>query len=201
MGGWPAGGPPDSLLPAAVAGALAPTSARVVLLPRTTGPGVTALLPHILATLALLGLALLLGATAYESVVMAPNYERDIPDSILRARDFLVRTTPAHYFRPLSLANQLVLLAGVAATWSLPDARWSLAAALGVLVLLDAITFAWHYPRLAILFKAPPPHDPATLRRAAREWAGGNLVRLVLLVVGFLAAYRGALLLGPGRHG
>ena len=109
MGGWPAGGPPDSLLPAAVAGALAPTSARVVLLPRTTGPGVTALLPHILATLALLGLALLLGATAYESVVMAPNYERDIPDSILRAREFLVRTTPAHYFRPLSLANQLVL--------------------------------------------------------------------------------------------
>lgn len=82
-----------------------------------------------------------------------------------------------------------------------PRPRWSLAAALGILVLLDAITFAWHYPRLALLFKAPPPHDPAVLRRAAREWATGNLVRLALLVVGFLAALRGALLLGPGLHG
>ena len=31
------------------------------------------------STLALLGLALLLGATVYETIVMAPNYERDIP--------------------------------------------------------------------------------------------------------------------------
>lgn len=159
------------------------------------------MLPQLLSTLGLLGLALLLGATAYESVVMAPNYEREIPDSILLARQFLARTTPAHYFRPLSLASQGVLLAGTVAAWAHPAPRWSLAAALGILVLLDAITFAWHYPRLALLFKAPPPHDPAVLRRAAREWATGNLVRLALLVVGFLAALRGALLLGPGLHG
>ncbi len=159
------------------------------------------MLPHLLSTLALLAVALLLGATAYESVVMAPNYEHDIPDSIARARAFLARTTPAHYFRPLSLAGQALLLGGVVVAWPDPGARWSLAVALGILVLLDAITFTWHYPRLAILFKASPPHDPERLRRAAREWARGNLVRLALLLVGFLAVFRGALLLARGVHG
>jgi hypothetical protein len=143
---------------------------------------------HILATLALLGLALLLGATLYESVVMAPNFERDVPASIAVARQFLVRTTPAHYFRILSPATQLLLLAGVIASWSVAGARWGLGAALGILVLLDVITFSYHYPRLAIMFKGPMPDDPAVLRRAAREWTLGNHARLVLLVVAFLAA-------------
>jgi hypothetical protein len=44
------------------------------------------MIPHLLSTLALLGLALLLGATIYESVVMAPNYERDIPTALELAR-------------------------------------------------------------------------------------------------------------------
>ena len=47
------------------------------------------MIAEVLATLALFGLALLLGATIYESVVMAPNYERDIPNSIDLARQFL----------------------------------------------------------------------------------------------------------------
>jgi hypothetical protein len=40
------------------------------------------MIPHVLSTLALIGPALLLGATIYQSVVMAPNYERDILTSI-----------------------------------------------------------------------------------------------------------------------
>ena len=146
------------------------------------------MIPHIIATLALLGLSLLLGATLYESVVMAPNFERDVPASIAIARQFLVRTTPAHYFRILSPLTQLLLLAGLIASWRISGARWGLGAALGLLVLLDLITFSFHYPRLAIMFRAPLPQDPAPLRRAAREWALGNHVRLVLLVIAFLAA-------------
>jgi uncharacterized membrane protein len=146
------------------------------------------MIPHILGTLGLLGLALLLGATLYESVVVAPNYERDVPTSIAIARQFLVRTTPAHYFRILSPLTQVLLLAGLVASWRIPGARWGLGGALGLLVLLDLITFSFHYPRLAIMFRAPLPKDPAPLRRAAREWTLGNHVRLVLLVLAFLSA-------------
>jgi uncharacterized membrane protein len=146
------------------------------------------MLTHLLAVVALLGLALLLGATVYESVVMAPNYRCDVPASIDAARRFLKRATPARFFRPLTALTQLLLLAGAVAAWRVETARWLLLAALGVLALLDVITFTFHYPRLAVLFKGPMPDDPARLGRAAREWAIGNVVRAVLLAAAFLAA-------------
>jgi hypothetical protein len=60
--------------------------------------------PELLVTLALLGLSLLLGATAYESVVMAPNYEGDLP------------STPANYFRVVAPATLVLLLVGFLCT-------------------------------------------------------------------------------------
>jgi hypothetical protein len=149
----------------------------------------------VLSALALLGLALLLGATVYESVVMAPNYERDIPASLAIAREFLKRTTPAHYFRVLSPLTQLLSLGSLVASWHLSAVRWPLSTSLVILVLLDLITFTFHYPRLALMFKAPIPADPARLRRAAREWAVGNLVRAVLLLVALLAVLQAVTLL------
>jgi Anthrone oxygenase len=151
--------------------------------------------PHVLSTLALVGLALLLGATLYESVVMAPNYEREIPASIDLARQFLKRTTPAHYFRPITPVTQLLLLASLVASWQIAPARWLLLTALAILVLIDAITFAFHYPRLAIMFKAPMPEDPVRLRSAAREWALGNILRVILLAVAFLLALQAVTIL------
>jgi hypothetical protein len=153
------------------------------------------MLPQVLSTLALLGLALLLGATVYESVVMAPNYERAIPASIELARQFLKRTTPAHFFRIVTPLTQLLLLAGIVTSWQIGTVRSRLLTALGVLVLLDLITFAFHYPRLAIMFKAPMPEDPTRLSRAAREWALGNLVRAVLVVGALLAVLQAVSLL------
>jgi hypothetical protein len=132
-------------------------------------------------------LALLLGATVYETIVMAPNYERDIPASIDLARQFLRRVTPAHYFRIIAPLTQLLLVASVVVSWGVPGARWWLLTALGALALADVITFTFHYPRLSIMFKEPIPHDPARLRHAAREWAVGNLVRGALLVGAFLS--------------
>jgi hypothetical protein len=141
---------------------------------------------ELLVTLALLGVALLLGATAYESVVMAPNYEREIPISIDLARQFLKRTTPAHYFRIIAPLTLLVLVIDVVACWRFPQPRWWLFGGLGSLVVADTITFAFHYPRLTIMFKSPVPEDLTLLRRATREWATGNYVRLVLLTATFL---------------
>jgi len=43
----------------------------------------------VLLILSLFGIALLLGAATYESVVMAPNYAREIPASVDTARAFL----------------------------------------------------------------------------------------------------------------
>jgi hypothetical protein len=45
------------------------------------------------------------------------------------------------------------------------------------------------------MFKALLPEDPARLRRAAREWALGNLAKAALLVAAFLAALQAVTML------
>jgi hypothetical protein len=154
----------------------------------------------LLPCLALVALALLLGAATYESVVMAPNYEHDIPTSIDAARAFLKRTTPAHYFRLLSPVTQLFMLSALIACWSLPAARRPLLVALGILVLLDLITFRYHYPRLAIMFRSTDPVAAETLRKAAREWGHGNLWRIMLLLVAFGATLRALIIVAEGTR-
>ena len=77
---------------------------------------------HILGVLALIAVALLLGAAWYEAVVMAPNYQRDIPESLVLARQFLARTTPAHFFRVVAPAAQLLALLAVIFDWQNADA-------------------------------------------------------------------------------
>jgi hypothetical protein len=144
------------------------------------------MLQYVLLTLSLLAIALLLGATVYESVVMAPNYARDIPSSIEVTRRFLVKRTPAHFFRIISPAAQLLSLGASIVSWRTPAVRWPALCAFGLLLVLDLITFAFHYPRLSILFKEPMSADTEKLRRAAREWAAGNVVRATLLAVALL---------------
>jgi hypothetical protein len=135
---------------------------------------------------------MLLGATIYETVVMAPNYERDIPESIEVARRFLRRTTPAHFFRVVTPVTQILVLGAAVVAWHIALARWALLVTLALLLLTDVMTFAFHYPRLAIMFKGPMPVDAERLRRAAREWTIGNLGRATLLLLALLAALQAA---------
>jgi uncharacterized membrane protein len=153
---------------------------------------------QLLVELSLLGVALLLGATAYESVVMAPNYERDVPSSIDLARQFLKRTTPAHYFRIIAPLTLLLLVVDVIVCWPFPQPRWWLVGGLVSLAVADAITFAFHYPRLEIMFKSPLPENPALLRTATREWATGNYLRLALLLATFLLVLQAFATLSAG---
>ncbi len=71
-------------------------------------------------------------------------------------------------------------LGGLVASWPTATVRWWPLTAPGVLVLLDVITFSFHYPRLATLFKGPMPEDPPS-------WPA-RPVRAVLLLVAFLSA-------------
>lgn len=147
-------------------------------------------LAMIVGTLALIAVALLLGATWYEAVVMAPNYERDVPASIALARQFLQRTTPAHYFRVVAPLAQVLTLVTLIAAWNQPGC-FAFLVAFVLLIVADVITYTFHYPRLAIMFKTTESRDAVRLKRAAHEWAIGNWVRGVLLVVVLVALVRG----------
>lgn len=154
---------------------------------------------HILGVLTLIAVALLLGATWYETVVMAPNYERDVPGSILLARQFLVRRTPAHFFRVVAPSAQLLALLTVIFDWGKAGCKAFLVG-LVALIVADIITYTFHYPRNAIMFTSSEVQDAAALRRAAREWAMGNWVRGVLLFVVFFAFLAGTIHLATHLH-
>jgi TM2 domain-containing membrane protein YozV len=72
--------------------------------------------------------------------------------------------------------------------------------ALAVLIVADIITYTFHYPRLAIMVKSGDVQNADALRRAARQWASGNLVRGVLLLVVFGALLAGTIHLAEHLH-
>ena len=80
--------------------------------------------------------------------------------------------------------TQLFLLLAIAFNWK-PDpvTRWSLAGALGALILTDMITFRFHYPRNDILFIAPLTGRAADYDRVATEWAMGNYARVAMILI------------------
>jgi uncharacterized membrane protein len=133
---------------------------------------------------AVIALGMLLGASTYESVVMAPNYAARVPESLERIRGFFVTTNPGTLFRVLAPATQLLLVVAILQNWPERRVRWWLVGALVALTLADAITFAFHYPRNELLFRRPLSDLPAAqLEEAARQWGHGNHVRVGLLAV------------------
>ncbi|UHQ18279.1 DUF1772 domain-containing protein [Lysobacter sp. KIS68-7] len=138
-----------------------------------------------MTVLALLCSGALFGAALYDTVVLAPNL-RGGPQGLEHGRLFMAAATPANLFRVLSPATQLLTLVAIATQWSDPDRRWPLIIALVALVASDVITFKFHYPRNRLLFTTPLSVPAEELGVAARQWATGNLVRVVLVLVAWM---------------
>jgi len=126
--------------------------------------------------------AMLLGTGVYQNVVDAPNYV-GAPASLEHARGFYHATNPGTFFRVMVPATQLFLVLALALNWKpSPDTRWRLGGALVALILSDAVTFRFHYPRNEILFIAPLTKPPEYYDRVVTEWAMGNYVRVALIL-------------------
>ena len=143
----------------------------------------------LLLTAAAVLVAAILGASAYESVVVAYSWRMRPEEAVGHYRALGTVVTPARYFRRLAPASQVTLLAtvvwsalaGVAVLWT--------GTALVAMVLTDVITFTFHYPRNRALFLAPmlPAERVHTI---AVEWIRGNAVRVTLVAAAFLAILR-----------
>ena len=142
-------------------------------------------LSQVVTVIALLSCGALFGASLYDTVVLAPNL-RGGPSVLEHGRLFMAAATPANLFRRLAPATQILVALSVALNWADRQARWSLIGALIALILVDVITFTYHYPRLRQMFTAPLTIPPEQLERAARQWARANWVRVALVLVAWL---------------
>jgi len=135
-----------------------------------------------------------LGGGLYESVVMAPNYAANVPESLEHAKQFMRVTNPGNYFRVVAPLTQIAFLITLILNWrGARERRWWLFSAFVLMVAVDVITFTFHYPRNAILFTDPMNTPPATLATAATEWIYGNLVRVGLIFAAMVCGIKAAM--------
>jgi hypothetical protein len=110
---------------------------------------------RVLVYLAVVAIGCVLGANVYNSVVDAPSWGANIPQSLETAQRYFDTGNPGKFFRVASPLAQCVLV--------------------------DALTFAYFYPRNAIMFE--PPIDAARASVAWREWSAMTHVRSVMALV------------------
>jgi len=116
----------------------------------------------------------------YNSLVDAPNWGADIPNSLVAARHYFTVTDPGNFFRIFSPLNQVLALIAVIVCWKSGNARYIALGSLVLAVLADAFTFGYFYPRNEILFVAPIEASVDTVRRAWEEWSTMNWLRSAL---------------------
>ena len=107
----------------------------------------------------------LLFVNVYTSMVDAANWGRDVPASIMAAREYFSVANPGTFFRIFSPVNQVLALLAVVVSWWAPKGTFAICvAALVLAVSADIFTFAYFYPRTtscsSIRSKMLTPSEP-----------------------------------------
>lgn len=132
--------------------------------------------------LAIVMAGVVLGANVYNSVVDAPNWGRDIPASLLTSKQYFSARNPGTFYRVASPLLQVTTLLAAILCWPIAGAtRWLAVSALAIAVFGDVMTFAFFYPRNAVMFIHPV--DAAAMQRAWSEWSAMNHIRSLVVVL------------------
>ncbi|QBZ99117.1 DUF1772 domain-containing protein [Flavobacterium sangjuense] len=132
----------------------------------------------------------LLLVNVYNSLIDTRSWGSDLPNSIAVARDYFKMINPGNFYRIFSPLNQLLALLSLILFWKVsPAIRLYLGISLVLYVLVDALTFAYFYPRNDIMFKTAQLTDIPTLKKAWSEWNMMNWVRSLLLLIGVVFSY------------
>lgn len=144
---------------------------------------------RILLYAALAVIAGLFFVNLYNSLVDVPNWQRDIPTSIQQVRSYMATATPANFFRPFAPVAQVLTLLGLILFWKRgPSFRLPWGAALVLVLLGDALTFGYFYPRNAIIFYNDMAGHTAEIQSAVDQWAAMNWVRSAIVLGALIGA-------------
>jgi uncharacterized membrane protein len=125
----------------------------------------------------------LLFVNVYTSIVDAPNWGADLPNSIVVARKYFSVANPGNFFRMFSPANQVLAAIAVILCWKFRRERYIAIGSLVIAVLADVFTFGYFYPRNEILFIAPMETSVDSVRLAWEQWSAMNWCRTAICAV------------------
>ncbi len=138
------------------------------------------------------------GGVAAETVMLYPNIFVDPPESLERAREFIIAGGPSDYFPPLGASVVVSSAVTVLLTWRDRRLRWWTAGAAVTFLLCEFVFSAvFFWPRNEIMFVDPVgTHSADHLRQVAAEFVAGHWVRVaggaVTAVLAFTALIRWA---------
>jgi hypothetical protein len=120
-------------------------------------------------------------------MVDANSWGADIPSSIETARQYFKNVNPGNFYRLFSPVNQILGLLCVILFWKAgKQARLFLISALLMYVLADVFTFAYFYPRNAILFSSNINDNPEGIKTAWQQWSAANWLRSLVAFAGII---------------
>ena len=132
----------------------------------------------------------LLFVNLYTSLVDAQSWGSDIPHSIAASRQYFKTVNPGNFFRIFSPINQLMGLLVLILFWkSFPAIRLYLGAAFILYVLGDVFTFAYFYPRNALMFETAQLTNTELLEKTWSEWNSMNWLRSMIILVGLFFSF------------
>ncbi len=125
----------------------------------------------------------------YNSIVDVKCWGFNVPQSLEITRQYFKAANPANFFRLFSPINQVLALIVVILFWKTSSqAKWLLISAFVLYVLGDVFTFAYFYPRNAILFEGSL-NNVDVLKKAWTEWNTMNWFRSLILVAGLVCTF------------
>jgi hypothetical protein len=132
----------------------------------------------------------LLFTNIYTSLIDAKSWGANIPRSIQTAREYQEIVNPGSFFRMLALINLVVALLALILFWKVSvTARIYLGMALALYVCVDVFTFAYFYPRNAIMFEKGSLTDIDTLKNTLTGWRTMNWLRSFVIFAGLVFSF------------
>lgn len=144
--------------------------------------------------LSLLGISAAVAAgilfvNVYNSLIDAPNWGVDLPNSVQTARHYFSVANPGSFFRIISPINQVLAAIAVFICWKFRRERYIAIGSLVLTILADVLTFGYFYPRLDVLFAGPIDVGTDALRMAWEQWSAMNWFRSAMCAVNVVLAF------------
>ena len=122
----------------------------------------------------------------YNSIVDARSWGKDIPQSLMIARQYTSRYNPASFFKYLGPVQLVIAILNIILMWGMNNSQSYLIGAFILYLGIDILTLKYFFPRNDILFRDGNLSDVQSLRKTWREWSRMNWVRSGLMLAALI---------------
>jgi len=131
-----------------------------------------------------------IGGHAFNFFVSLPNWDSGNLEDVHHYQQFYRRAKPKRYFRLFMFLTPALAIAVAAMVWDQSQALnvfSTLATGAGIISLI--FTELYFIPIIRFI-ENPEEHNEEQIKRYSRMWAMGDIIRIIIIAVGFLCSIR-----------